>query len=213
MILEINGFALDLSLQAIRHGHWITLPIGVEHFGVYATLTFDDKLSQRWSYSLCWTSKFPTRLRLHLALLDQTDLFHLIPGNIHGDNNAAHVRPGEFPCLTNSRPAEKNCASLWEFRADRASHPVSILCCANGAVGVSIDPYTDDIRNGLFAALPNVFGVSSGYGNDPLTFVEKTNFTAATSDLSLGASVQGMVYAHRGAGRRAAHEILREEYI
>src|SRR5438552_7172256 len=208
MILEINGFALDLSLQAIRHGHWITLPIGVEHFGVYATLTFDDKLSQRWSYSLCWTSKFPTRLRLHLALLDQTDLFHLIPGNIHGDNNAAHVRPGEFPCLTADRPAEKNCATLWEFRADRVSHPVSILCCAAGAVGISIDPYSDCedadegfIRNGVFAGLPDSFGAALGYGNDPLTFQEKTVFLPATSDLSRGAEARGTIFAARGNGR------------
>ena len=28
-------------------------------------------------------------MRFRLMLLDQTDLFHLIPGNIHGDNNAA----------------------------------------------------------------------------------------------------------------------------
>src|SRR5205823_9526624 len=113
----------------------------------------------------------------------------------HGDNNAAHVRAGEFPCLTAARSADRNCAGLWEFRADRASHPVSMLCCAEGAVGISIDPYSEVeeadegfIRNGVFAALPDCFGVSVGYGNDPLTFCEKTNFLPATEDLVHSAS-------------------------
>src|SRR4051812_16720258 len=217
MIIELNGFALDLSLQAIQHGHWITLPIvqndleyRVDHLGVRVTLLFGGKSPQSWGYSLRWVSDFRTRLRFRFALLDQTDLFHLIPGNIHGDNNAAHVRPGEFPCLTNARPAERNCSPLWEFRADRASHPVSILCCARGAVGVSIDPYSENVANGLFAALPNSFGVSLGYGNDPLTFVEKTNFSAATCDLSRGAGANGIIFAQRGNGRGEAHGIIRD---
>jgi hypothetical protein len=149
-------------------------------------------------------------------LADQQDLFHLIPGNIHGDNNAAYVRPGEFPCLTRARPHERNCAALWEFRADRASHPVSILCCNGGAVGISIDPYSDCeeaddgfIRNGVVAALPNLFGVSLGYGNDPLTFSEKTAFLPATADLSHGASGSGTIYASPGNGRLAVHRIIR----
>src|SRR5205814_5728010 len=68
----------------------------------------------------------------------------------------------------------------------------------------------EKVANGIFAALPNAFGVSLGYGNDPLTFVEKTNFTAATSDLSRGASASGIIFAQRGKGRREAHAIIRE---
>ena len=105
------------------------------------------------------------------------------------------------------------------FRADRASHPVSILCCDTGAVGVSIDPYsdcdqTDDrlIRNGLFAALPSACGVSLGYGNDPLTFVEKTHFRSATADLVHAATAHGLIHAVRGAGRQVAHRIIRAIY-
>jgi len=215
MLININGFHLELSLQAIHHGHWISLPLqgqSLDHIGIRVTL----RLNEHNLYLIDWRSTFATRLRLRIALLDQTDLFHLIPGNIHGDNNAAHVRPGEFPCLTSARPAERNCSPLWEFRADRASHPVSILCCSRGAVGISVNPYTDKedsfIRNGLFAALPNVFGVSSGYGNDPLTFVEKTNFTAATSDLAQSGSISGEIFAVPGRGRVAAHDILRRVY-
>jgi hypothetical protein len=168
---------------------------------------------------LTFTSGVATRLRFRATLLDQHELFHLIPGNIHGDSNAAHVRAGEFPCLTTSRLTERNCAPLWEFRADRASHPVSILCCAAGAVGVSIDPYSkcdeaDEgfIGNGVFAALPNEFGVSLGYGNDPLTFVEKTHFRPATADLCRGATASGSIFAFRGKGRREAHRIVRALY-
>jgi hypothetical protein len=225
MTIELNGFALDLSLLAADHGHWIRLPLAssdaglvAEHKGLSAQLTL-KRQHDRIDYSLRFTAPFHTRLRLWMSLRDQADVFHLIPGNIHGDNNAAHVRAGEFPCLSSSRPAERNCAPLWELRADRASHPVSMLCCRNGTVGISIDPYSpcedaDDgfIRNGVFAALPNGFGVSLGYGNDPLTFVEKTHFTPATADLSRGAAAAGAIYAYRGHGRREAHRIIRAIY-
>ena len=131
--MDFNGFELELTLQASRHGHWITLPLtktdrgfASDHVSIRAQLTL-ERQSDRIRYTLDFQSAFATRLRLRAGLLNERDLFHLIPGNIHGDNNAKHVRAGEFPCLTNDRPAERNCAPLWEFRADRASHPVSIL--------------------------------------------------------------------------------------
>jgi hypothetical protein len=128
---------------------------------------------------------------LRLRLLHAPQPFHLIPGNIFGDNNADHVRAGEFPVLSTQRRFERNRAPLWEFRADRASHPVSMLACDRGVVAVSIDPYSDCreaddgfVRNGVFAALPDAFGVSLGYGNDPQSFHNKTVFTPATADLT-----------------------------
>ena len=225
MLVEINGFALNLSLLASRHGQWLELPVrpnGERFTAEQGGLSVDLKLDRREgaiAYTLRFASTFATRLRLRASLAGERNLFHLVPGNIHGDNNAAHVRAGEFPCLTTSRPAERNCAPLWEFRADRASHPVSMLCCDAGAVAISIEPYSDCeeadegfIRNGVFAALPGAFGVSLGYGNDPLTFVEKTHFAAATADLSHGATARGMIYAHRGNGRAQAHRIIRALY-
>ncbi|MEO6435264.1 MAG: hypothetical protein ABIP55_05830 [Tepidisphaeraceae bacterium] len=227
MTIELNGFAIDLSLLALRHGQWVLLPLETtdrgfrsDRFGLEAQLMFDPSLDgDRIDYALRVTAPFRSRLRFRAELRDQENLFHLIPGNIHGDNNAPHVRPGEFPCLTAARPELRNCAPLWEFRADRASHPVSILCCARGAAGISIEPYStcDDaeegfIRNGVFAALPNAFGVSLGYGNDPLTFVEKTHFLTATADLTHTASARGTIYAFAGQGRMAAHRILRDLY-
>src|SRR5262249_52429681 len=98
-------------------------------------------------------------------------------------------------------------------------HPVSMLVTAKGAVGLSIDPYSDCdevddgfIRNGVFAALPNEFGVSLGYGNDPLTFVEKTHFRPATADLCHGAAASGTIYAFEGQGHDPAHRIIRAVY-
>jgi hypothetical protein len=111
MIVELHGFALDLSLLAYRDGGWIALPmiktdrgVRVDHKGISAELTLDHK-SDAVAYALEFKSPFRSRLRLRVDLLDQQNLFHLIPGNIHGDNNAAHVRAGEFPVLAADRPA------------------------------------------------------------------------------------------------------------
>jgi hypothetical protein len=222
-VVELNGVALELTLRAWRDGDWISLPLqardsgfNAQQSGIQSQLHFTQRDQDSITLKLNFQSPFRTRLRLAARLIDHADLFHLIPGNIHGDNNAAHVRPGEFPCLTSSRPAERNCSPLWEFRADRASHPASILCCAAGAVGLEIDPYsecdeTDErfIRNGVFAELSDVFGVSLGYGNDPLTFVEKTHFRPATADHCHGASAMVRLHTFRGTGRRVSHRIVR----
>jgi hypothetical protein len=226
MIVELHGFAIDLSLLAYRDVGWVTLPLTTtargaraDHKGISAELNLDRQRDDGIAYTLAFHSTSGTRLRLRVELRDQQNLFHLIPGNIHGDNNAPHVRAGEFPVLAADRLHERNRAPLWEFRADRSSHPVSILCCARGAVGISIDPYSDRdeaddrfIRNGVFAALPNSFGVSLGYGNEPLTFVEKTHFRPATADLVHRASARGTIYFARGEGREAAHRIIRALY-
>jgi hypothetical protein len=223
MIIDQNGFPLRLSLAAYSHGRWIDLTLRdgdgggtFDHKGIVGQLTLKASPAQT-DYTLQFASPTPTRIRLRIELRDQNDLFHLIPGNIFGDNNAEHVRAGEFPCLTTLHPDRRNCAQLWEFRADRASHPVSILCCDRGAVGISVDPYSNAdsadggfIRNGVFAALPNAFGVSLGYGNDPMTFDEKTVFLPSTSNLTHRASASGSIYAIAGAGRSAAHTIIRD---
>ena len=256
--IELDGFVLDITLRAARHGQWLNLPLARndrgfvgELPGIRAELAFlplppgegrgegvsdvrtasasespltltlsqGERGPELRQFALSFQSEFKTRLRLWIKLLDQRDFFHLIPGNIFGDNNAAHVRPGEFPVLARDRLFERNRSPLWEFRADRASHPVSILCCPRGAAGVSIDPYSDCdeadekfIRNGVFAALPDSLGVSLGYGNDPLTFVEKTSFAAATADLCHAASARGLLYACAGEGRREVHRIIRVLY-
>lgn len=224
MLIELSGISLHLELSALASGQWIPLPLdGSGSFSLLpAKMSGSLQLLQRRDrveYRLEFQSSVFTRLRLCVRWPDAAEPFHLIPGNIHGDNNAAHVRPGEFPCLTNARPADRSCASLWEFRADRASHPVSILCSKSGAIGISVDPYSDCeaaddgfIRNGILAALPDTVGVSLGYGNDPLSFIEKTRFAAATADLTRGASARGTIFAVTGHDRSAAHSIIRSVY-
>ena len=249
MRIRLNGFDISLTLSALRHHQWHELPLDDVGDGVFVGATpaspangergtTPDRTTQasplqdgitarlvlipqgdRLAFDLSFTSPYATRLRLQAALPGETDVFHLIPGNIHGDNNASHVRPGEFPCLTTATPHLRNCSPLWEFRADRASHPVSMLCTPRGAIGLSINPYTpcDEIdggmlRNGVFAALPGTCGVSLGYGNDPLTFSEKTLFYAAVSDTCHAAVTSGTLYAEPGDGRQAAHRIIRHLY-
>ncbi len=171
-------------------------------------------------YELEFESSFATRVRFELTLVGERNYFHLIPCNIYGDNNLSKVSPGHFPHLTKEFPEVMGCSPLWEFRADRSSHPVSILCCDKGAIGISIEPYTTCadgpdgfIRNGLFARLPNSFGVSLGYGNDPLTFINKDMWGESTKHLHKGGCVTGTIYAYSGNGRQDAHTIINDMYF
>ncbi|MGC4033168.1 MAG: hypothetical protein QM754_15825 [Tepidisphaeraceae bacterium] len=225
MRITLNGFAIELSLSAYRHHQWHTLPMtpngggaSAAGVGVTAALTVFER-GDVLAYDLAFESDFPTRLRLQIELPDAAGVFHLIPGNIHGDNNAEHVRPGEFPCLTTKNQHLQNCSPVWEFRADRAPLPVSMMCTDAGAVGISVHPYTPCneiegglLRNGVFAKLPGACGIAVGYGNDPLTFSEKTLWYPAVCDLSHGATVGGTIHAVKGEGRQAAHQIVRHVY-
>ena len=138
--LSLNGFAFTLQLSASQHGFWTTLPLipadggyRFDHDGIRGELSLSLGLADRINYRLHFASPAQSRLRLVLALLDQQDLFHLIPGNIHGDNNAAHVRAGEFPCLTKLRPAEKNCcAAVGIPGGSRVASGVDALCRRRG---------------------------------------------------------------------------------
>ena len=227
--LSINGFCLKLSLS-YYDGGWH--PLEVTNGDVWAcaaapTLEVKLKLESNllgWNYDLSLVADFDTQIRLRVELEDETDLFHLIPSIIHGDNNCAQIRPLEFPLLTLERSDDPDCSPFWEFRADRSSHPVSILCCAGGAVGVSVDPYSEDgegrlIRNGVFAELPNAFGVSLGYTNDPLTYINhmfgpegKWDYGPSTYDRAQVMSTRGRIHIERGEGRLAAHQIIRSIY-
>lgn len=225
--LTLNGIPFRLSLRAAQHTGWITLPMArttqggrVDHRGIRLELTLIHVVPEEINYTLQLASSFPTRIRVWLERLDELrDPFHLIPANIHGDNNAKHAGPGQFPCLTDSNDARRDYSPLWEFRADRSSHPVSMLCAGDGVLAIRCDPYSDDpehadgfLRNGVFAALPNAFGVSLGYGNDPLTFHNRTVFTAAQRDLTQAATMRGSIYAYRGADRRIVHTVIRAIY-
>lgn len=226
MDLTLNATTLRLTLRAAKHTTWMTLPLTptpggatVDHRGYRVTLALTPA-GDRIAYALTLhAAPEPTRLRLWIELPDAVEPFHLIPGNIHGDNNAAYVDPGQFPCLTDAKDMRRDFSPLWEFRADRASMPVSLLCTPSRVVGLSVEPYSDDathadgyLANGLFSALPNAFGVSLGYGNDPLTFHNRTVFTPAMRDVTRGpATLRGTIYSLAG-GREQTHAIVRNVY-
>ncbi len=232
--LKIDGFTLALALNYSKDGLWKSLVPVQENRWISESdtdLKVLLKLAEeagKVTYALEFSASFKTQIRIEITLLEEDDLSHLIPCNIHGDNNLEYGRPDEFPNLTNEFPESVSCAPLWEFRADRASHPVSILCCRNGAVGISVEPYNESednqlIRNGLFSALPERFGVSLGYTNDPVTFINHIRITEAGLDFSMDweagscqtsrkSSTKGAVYAVRGIGRQAAHLIIRDLY-
>ncbi len=225
--LTINNIPIRLSLRAAQHTGWISLPLTrttqgarVDHQGIHIELVLIQARPEEINYALHLKSTVPTRIRVWIERLDELrNPFHLIPANIHGDNNAAHVAPGQFPCLTDANDARKDFSPLWELRADRSSHPVSMLCGNDSVVAVSCDPYSEDaehadgfLRNGVFSALPNAFGVALGYGNDPLTFHNRTVFTAAQRDLTKNATLRGSIYAFHGNGRQAAHTVIRAIY-
>ncbi len=175
------------------------------------------------SFRLTVDSPYPTQLRLRLHSGEE-DAFHVIPCNIMGDNNAKLVRPGEMPVLTYDHPEVEFCSPRWEFRADRAAMPVAGVCLRDGsALAVAIAPYSMNegqrVHNGLFAELPDAFGCSLGYTNDPCTFTNKRIPSPSTSEYVTKSSLEGVIYYIEGRqdgavrkDRRAFHEIVRREY-
>lgn len=170
----------------------------------------------RIPYRLELEAPFLTKIRLQLTLEGEEDYYHLIPGNIYGDNNAREAKPGEFPLLTWEYPEEPLCSPVWEFRADRGAMPISALCCKAGAAGISVDPYSETekgrIHNGLFAQLPNQFGITLGYTNRPVTFKNRSTPEISMGESACGAQVSGTIYLFSGDGRLQVHKMIREEY-
>lgn len=167
-------------------------------------------------YSLSMKAPWRAKLKMTLRAPGEEEYFHLIPCNIYGDNQADLAKPGEFPLLTHEHPELAFCSPRWEFRADRAAMPVSMLCTIDGVYGVSVDPYSETadgyIRNGVFAELPDRLGVTLGYTNDPVTVLNKQTWRISRGDSAQEAAVQGRLYRIAGRGRAGAHRIIRREY-
>ncbi len=206
---------------------WQVLPLhatGGQEFsfdaaGVRGTLRWHAVDATRADYVLEYVASAPVRLRLAFALNGGENGFHVIPACILGDNNHAIVRPNEFPTLHARVDGNQAAAPLWEFRADRAACPVSLVCGRAGVAGLSIAPYAVDaqaeegfIRNGVFAALPDTGGVSLGYGNEPLTFVNKQLFRAPTAHRSVVARTEGSFHWLPGVDRSGVHRVVRDLY-
>lgn len=169
-----------------------------------------QKNSDRIDYSLEFEAEYDSGLRLSVSVKEK-DVFHLIPCNIYGDNNHAMLRPDEMPSLT----CDKKCSTdsdIWEFRADRAALPLSMMSFGDTAIGISISPYDNEIRNGVFSRLPAECGVSLGYTNFPFTFTNKGDFEESTFHRAKKIKACGSIFAKTGRGRLSLHKIMRKAY-
>lgn len=210
---NINSFQIGISIWYNRNEEWVIYDKQAE--GIQIELIW-KKTAEGAAYQLDFCSDTATQIRVEMELLEEEDLFHLIPSNIFGDNNLAAARTGEYPMLTYLHGEDVFCSPFWEFRADRASQPVSVLRCSRGAVGISIAPYTETedsfIRNGVRAGLPNKVAVSLGYTNDPVTYVNKQEYRQSTKHTCKKGTVCGRIYGFTGNPGMAAHRIIEEEY-
>ena len=229
MTLKLNGFNLKVNIFYGKNEIWIPVPDScyTEDGCEFRTkdaeyrVAFDKEGENgEIGYRMEFCASYDTRMKLQLSLPEEEDYFHVIPCNIFGDNHAEEVRIGEFPLLTELHPEAAFCSPYWEFRADRAAIPLSALCCRRGVAAISVVPYSEEqgkgekglIRNGIFAALPDSFGVTLGYTNDPVTFLNRSVPTAATGNRGRKACATGRIYVETGKGRPGIHAIVRRDY-
>ena len=234
ILLNDGQFGNQLSMLYRLQDQWqhLSLEKDGERFtgrgdGLSVHLALDED-QDSLTYTLALDAEFPTRVQLKLGIQNASEAFHLIPCCIHGDNNLENAEPGHFPNLTRQYPDNISCSPCWEFRADRASHPVSLLLFQNGLAGISIEPYsTADpaqttsregfIRNGVFSELeqnrtPHACGVTLGYGNLPVSFINKDTWGVSTSHQTQSASVSGRIFLREAASRLDAHQVIRQVY-
>ena len=258
-----NGTNIELRLEYLRKGFWIPAenPCSVQEKGLAVRLDLKPEGEDCMAYSLSVESEEPTQVRLSAALSaaseDEDRVFHVIPCCIYGDNNAREVHAGEFPLLCND-PDKGDVfrAPRWEFRADRAAMPLSAVCTKEGVLAVTVEPYSEAehvicetaktaaeeqkegslLHNGLFSELPGYCGISLGYTNDPISFINKRTPGSPTRELACRAETSGRIYyvkaqdntekgeteacgakglrkpARAESPRLALHRIVRREY-
>ncbi len=231
MVISANGRQFMLAVLYNRQNVWIPFPEPQEEAGkerrnltycsdgIRCSLLLSPEKEGVVGYSLLLEADFPSAVRLMFCPADRaagSEAFHVIPCNIFGDNNAAEVTPGEMPLLTRLHPEVSYCSPFWEFRADRAAMPLSCLLMDGFAAAVSVDPYSDAeggyIHNGLFSGLPDTFGISLGYTNDPCTMQLKRMPAPSTYERARSASVSGRIYCVPCDKRTGLHRIIRAEY-
>jgi len=123
--LTFENITAGIKLQFLRNEQWhcAELNSAPQSFvynghGISITLKLTED-SPGYRYRMTVEAEFDTRVRLALELPEAAEPFHLIPCNVHGDNNLALTGPGEYPHLTDQHPDDLFCATLWELRADR----------------------------------------------------------------------------------------------
>lgn len=214
-----------------RQGGWNSVPGDVDLTGEVAWKNSEIALKMECTpsdgcteYVLEFTAAYPTRIKLE-AVLSGSNPWHLVPCCTYGDNNIEQAQPGQYPNLTELHPEERYSSIFWEFRADRAATPVSMLFTDAEAAAISIDPYSTDvdgstIRNGVYSELPNKFGVTLAYANLPYTFVEKAqpwtpeiqSPLPCTYDAATASKVTGRIYSFPQGGRETAKIVVENEY-
>lgn len=224
---DFGGQQLKISLFYRRDGKWIPIPeecwTGAEcryqaREGIYYASLAKQGGEPFYSYEMGFEASCETQMKLMVTLEGGRDCYHVIPCNIYGTNHADEVRPGEYPLLTEAHPEIAFCSPYWEFRADRAAVPLSALCWDGGVAAVSICPYSEKdpgeeyLRNGVFAALPDGFGVTLGYTNDPVTFLNRTVPVESTQSSARKAGAEGRIYLLAGEDRTGLHRIVKMEY-
>ncbi len=166
------------------------------------------------AFSLDIHVPMPSIVKMRLQPLEG-NYQNCIPGILYGTNHVESVEPNEFPVLSNR---ENDCfaSDEWSFRADRSTHSVSILWNRNEAAGIWIEPYImqgeEVIRTGVFTSLRHGMGVSVGYQNSPVTFLDKRNPKPFKGQEVTKCSVQGKVYLIQGMEERGVHRILKSCY-
>lgn len=234
LILHNGRWRNALELAFWRDDAWQALALSgqddaftAESAGVRVELGLEpDEDSIR--YRLSFSADSPTRVQLKLSVAEASNPFHLIPGCIFGDNNVAKAEPGHFPNLTFEHPGNVSCSPYWELRADRASHPVSALLFDGGLAAVSVDPYSDAgfdiatsregfLRNGVFSELgdeetPSACGVTLGYRNTPVSFINKDQWGIPTGHRAVKASATGRIFLRPAASRQDMHAVIQQVY-
>ncbi len=223
--LEINGAEVQIKLEYLEGESW--KEAGEE---APVRLTFGAPGGDSLPYVLKADSAAPTQARISARVIGGEDIFHVIPCCIYGDNNEKEVQTGEFPLLcgrtSEGMDRERGKAqeredifrsSFWSFRADRAAMPVSAVCTRKGTLAVTVDPYDSigGVPSGVFAALPDLCGISLGYENAPVSFVNKRTPGEPVRETVKRGEVCGRIYyvpAGETSPRLALHTVIRQEY-
>lgn len=234
VMIERAGVTGVVSLHAGCDDGWTPLLLTTDgdsyvaqQDGLRADLTIAPH-GDDYRYTLTLKAAQPTRLQLKLCVLTAQQPFHLVPCCIYGDNNLHGAEPGHFPNLTHEHPDSVSCAPYWEFRADRASLPLSLLCGEGFVAGVSIDPYSDCepaactsdegfVRNGVFAELAKegdgpACGVTLGYRNTPMSFINKDQLGEPTEHRLSRGTAGGRLFLRQASSRLDAHDLVRCVY-
>jgi len=231
---EAASFPHRLALKITSGGtKWQSVPLRLVEANNYEATAHGAHIhlgfapaDNYWQYNLTLNSEKPTRVQLALELPEAADPYPIIPAVLFGDNNLDNVSRIVFPHLTANHREKENCAPYWEFRADRASHPIAITAFNGGVAAISIAPYCDNaegiegddqpefIRNGLFAQTahdiaPQACGVTFGYRNTPKTYLNKTRFVDPTEHRLCRGSTTGTLHLAAAENRLAVHPVIR----